>query len=104
MSTITADESKYVPEQYVEGGRSYADVSEVVSKPLESFPTWRWWVCFLVALGTFGLGAVLSGIMFAKGLGVLGLNQPAGWGVFIVNFVFWANKNISTSSFVCWCW
>jgi molybdopterin-containing oxidoreductase family membrane subunit len=27
--------------------------------------------------------------MFLTGLGVLGLNQPNGWGVFIVNFVFW---------------
>ncbi len=76
-------------ESLVTGGKTFADVDQDISIHLERFPTWRWWMCFVAALSAFGLGAVLVGIMFARGLGVLGLNQPNGWGVFIVNFVFW---------------
>ena len=32
---------------------------------------------------------VLVGYSFAKGLGVLGINTPVSWGLYIVNFVFW---------------
>ncbi|MGE0616764.1 MAG: NrfD/PsrC family molybdoenzyme membrane anchor subunit [Bacteriovoracia bacterium] len=81
--------TSFHPDVLVTGGKTYADLNTDVSKPLESFPTKRWWVLFLLALGCFTIGAVLAGIMFAQGLGVLGLNQPNGWGVFIVNFVFW---------------
>ena len=85
----TANPDQFVPDVYVTGGKTFDDVNNDIARPLESFPTWKWWVCFIAALSAFGLGAVLAGIMFAKGLGVLGLNQPNGWGVFIVNFVFW---------------
>ena len=84
-----SETATYVPEILVTGDKTFADVNKDVSAPLESFPTWRWWTCFLVAVSCFLLGAVLAGYMFAKGLGVLGLNQPGGWGVFIVIFVFW---------------
>jgi molybdopterin-containing oxidoreductase family membrane subunit len=79
----------YTPELLVTGGKGLADVNDDVAKPLESFPTIRWWICFVAALCAFALGATLAAIMFCQGLGVLGLNQPNGWGVFIVDFVFW---------------
>src|SRR5690242_19068680 len=82
-------ETKYVPDVLVSGKKTLADVNQDVSAPLERFPTGKWWACFVVALCCFGVGAALAGEMFVKGLGVLGLNQPNGWGVFIVNFVFW---------------
>ncbi|MEK6579136.1 MAG: NrfD/PsrC family molybdoenzyme membrane anchor subunit, partial [Bdellovibrionota bacterium] len=84
-----AESATFVPEILVTGGKKFSSVNEDVSTPLESFPTWKWWVCFGAALSAFAVGATLAGIMFARGLGVLGLNQPNGWGVFIVNFVFW---------------
>jgi molybdopterin-containing oxidoreductase family membrane subunit len=83
------DTMKFVPDVLVTGNRTYADVNNDVARPLESFPTWKWWTAFGIALSAFALGATLAGIMFARGLGVLGLNEPNGWGVFIVNFVFW---------------
>ena len=83
----TADQ--YAPESLVEGGKSYADVNEDISKPVENFPTKKWWVCFLTAVFAFLIGATLAAQMFMQGLGVLGLNQPNGWGTFIVTFVFW---------------
>ncbi len=85
MSTTAS----YVPEKLVEGGKTYADVNEDIARPLENFPTKIWWVCFLTAVFAFLIGALLAANMFLQGLGVLGLNQPNGWGTFIVTFVFW---------------
>ncbi len=80
---------QYQPEVLVTGGKTYADVNDDVSKPLESFPTWKWWAAFGMAISALSVGASVAAYMFANGLGILGLNQPNGWGVFIVDFVFW---------------
>jgi len=76
-------------EPLVAPGKTYADVDNDVAAPLEAFPTKRWLVCLAIALTFFGIGAVLVADMIYKGLGVLGINHPVGWGVFIVDFVFW---------------
>ncbi|HLD99760.1 MAG TPA: NrfD/PsrC family molybdoenzyme membrane anchor subunit [Bdellovibrionota bacterium] len=73
----------------IAGGKNAADLDEDVARPVERFPTRIWWACFLSAVAAFGLGALLATDMFQRGLGVLGLNITNGWGVFIVNFVFW---------------
>ena len=85
----TTDTMKFQPEVLVTGGKQFANVDEDVASPVENFPTKKWWVCFIAAVLAFAFGAGLSAWMFMQGLGVLGLNQPNGWGVFIVNFVFW---------------
>ena len=79
----------YVPEELVTGGKTYADVNNDIAAPLERFPNKIWWTCFSVAVLFFSIGALLAADMFMRGLGVLGLNQPNGWGIFIVDFVFW---------------
>ena len=60
-----------------------------VYKPLESFPTTRW----LIAISFTGALAGVFGLCVAytvfKGIGVWGNNNPVGWGLAIVNFVFW---------------
>jgi Ni/Fe-hydrogenase subunit HybB-like protein len=76
-------------EVLVTGSKSYADVNDDVSRPLENFPTGRWWICFGmsgVALAVW-LWSVSNFIYY--GQGVLGLNEPSGWGTDITNFVFW---------------
>jgi Ni/Fe-hydrogenase subunit HybB-like protein len=85
----TTETMTYVPEPLVTGGKTYADLNTDVAAPVESFPTWKWWTAFGIAVSCFGIGAALALYMFMTGLGILGLNQPNGWGVFIVNFVFW---------------
>ncbi|MGZ3687111.1 MAG: NrfD/PsrC family molybdoenzyme membrane anchor subunit [Bdellovibrionota bacterium] len=89
MSTTMTETLHFTPDVLVTGGKTMADVNNDVAAPLERFPTRKWWACFIVALSAFGIGAILAANMFMQGLGVLGLNQPNGWGVFIVNFVFW---------------
>lgn len=81
--------NKIIKPPLVNPERSYADVNEAVIKPIESFPTIRWYVCFGLAIGVLLLAMALVTDMFSKGLGVLGLNQPVAWGTFITNFVFW---------------
>jgi Ni/Fe-hydrogenase subunit HybB-like protein len=96
MSTYTSPENvknglptTFHPDVLVTGGKTFSDINNDVAAPLERFPNKKWWICFAAAVLCFSIGAGLAADMFANGLGVLGLNQPNGWGCFIVNFVFW---------------
>lgn len=89
MAISTAESLTYQPDVLVTGGKTFNDVNNDVAAPLERFPTKKWWVVFGIALSCFGIGALLAADMFMTGLGVLGINEPVGWGTFIVNFVFW---------------
>lgn len=91
MANIEANSElvRFVPDRLVTGGKTMADVNDDVARPLESFPTAKWWAVFLVALCALGVWAITVGNFVFNGLGILGLNQPNGWGIDIVNFVFW---------------
>ena len=82
-------DNKIIKEPLVAPGKTFADVNAEVCKPLESFPTKKWYVCLGFSLFSLLVGSALATNMFREGLGVLGLNHPVGWGVFITNFVFW---------------
>jgi Ni/Fe-hydrogenase subunit HybB-like protein len=79
----------YKPELLVTGGKTFQDVSDDVSRPLESFPTLKWWICVGICHIFLGFWAFAVLSFVARGQGVLGLNQPSGWGTDITNFVFW---------------
>lgn len=89
MGQATTINAGLEPEVLVTGTKTYADINEDVSRPLENFPTTRWWVVFGAALTALAIWLFTVLTFVTKGLGVLGLNQPAGWGIDIVNFVFW---------------
>ncbi len=78
-----------IEDALVTAGRTYAEINEDVSRPIESFPTVRWWVCFGVAISALFMGAVLLLQTFKEGIGIWGLNRPTGWGTDITTFVFW---------------
>jgi Ni/Fe-hydrogenase subunit HybB-like protein len=69
--------------------KTFADVNRDVSAPLERRPGLLWKVAFAIAAGLFLLMNVVVGYQMKKGLGILGINHPVGWGVYITNFVFW---------------
>ncbi len=76
-------------ENFVEGKVTLKQLDDDINRPLESFPTIRWWIAFgctstLVLI--FGYCLYLT---VARGIGMWGNNQPVGWGFAIVNFVFW---------------
>ncbi len=76
-------------ELLVTGGKTFNDVNDDVSRPLESFPTKIWWGVMGVTLLALTVWLVTVSWMVIKGQGILGLNQPSGWGTDITNFVFW---------------
>ncbi len=73
----------------VTGGKSVRDVTEDILKPVEAFPTSLWWKVFLLALTITVIDLGIIGYLVYEGLYILGINNPVGWGFFIVNFVFW---------------
>jgi len=76
-------------EPLVTGGKSYADVNEDIARHTEILPTKLWWGAFLLsALGALVFVTSLA-VAVGTGVGTTGISHPVGWGVFIVNFVFW---------------
>ncbi len=48
-----------------------------------------WWIALATSALFFFGGLILWGYQIFRGLGVAGINNPVGWGVYIANFVFW---------------
>lgn len=60
-------------------------IAGICERPM---PKW-WWPAFIISAGTMLMMFALIGYLFAAGVGVWGLNQPANWAWDITNFVFW---------------
>jgi molybdopterin-containing oxidoreductase family membrane subunit len=77
------------PFPLVRGGTGAGALDEAVFRPIESFPTWRWWAGLTFSLALLGwfLWAVV--VTVGKGIGTWGVNNPVGWGFSITNLVFW---------------
>ena len=78
-----------IEEPLVTGAKKWVDVDRDICMHAEQFPTKRWWIAFGVALACLGVLVFSLITLFYSGMGILGVNQPVGWGSFIVNFVFW---------------
>ncbi len=74
----------------ITGGLDYDGVSDVVSDLAEMEKPPRIWYVLLAISATITLilGGLI-GLLFLKGVGVWGNNNPVYWGWPIVNFVFW---------------
>lgn len=68
---------------------SMRDVTNDVLKPMMTLPPLGWHAAFGFAQACLVLGAVIVAIQIHRGLGILGINNPVGWGVYITDFVFW---------------
>lgn len=66
-----------------------SEVTDDVMAPLVKRPSLMWIILFLFAFGAVGLLGFVLTIQMIKGIGILGLNHPVAWGVYITNFVFW---------------
>ena len=75
--------------QLVLGRKSRSEITELIAKPLDEFPTLRWWIAILITSSLLVFGFACIGWTFYQGIGVWGNNNPVGWGFDIVNFVFW---------------
>jgi Ni/Fe-hydrogenase subunit HybB-like protein len=48
-----------------------------------------YWVIVFICAVFFAIGLMTWLYQMLKGMGVAGINNPVGWGVYITNFVFW---------------
>jgi len=76
-------------EPLVDPATSMRDVTNDVLKPMFTLPPLLWHVAFGFSQMCLVLGGILVAIQMKRGLGILGINNPVGWGVYITNFVFW---------------
>jgi Ni/Fe-hydrogenase subunit HybB-like protein len=81
-------ESQQAP--VIEPGHTFGSITDKISSIVLTRPTSvGWFVGFGVgALITMGL-LFAVGYLFARGIGIWGVNIPVGWGFAIVNFVWW---------------
>lgn len=75
--------------EVVEGQPKLNQINEAIAKPLETRPSWKYLVALGISSTMLLIGAVCLGFSFYYGIGLWGNNQPVGWAVPIVNFVFW---------------
>lgn len=77
------------PTNLIDREVTLAQLDDDINRPLESFPTVRWWAAFAVTSSMVVLLIYCLGITVVRGIGMWGNNIPVGWGWAIVNFVFW---------------
>ncbi len=73
----------------VEGRPSLRTLDEIISKPLDSKPDKKFYLALMVTLTMLTIGGLGLAASLYYGTGMWGNNNPVGWGLPIVNFVFW---------------
>src|SRR5207253_421241 len=74
----------------IEPGYTFGTVTDKISSIVLTRPTSNGWfvgfgIAFLITMGLL----YSVGYLFVRGVGILGVNIPVGWGFAIVNFVWW---------------
>lgn len=69
-------------------GLSYAKVDADIQRTLRA-PTKGWYLALATAFSFMLLGAYSWHRLVIEGFGLVGKNNPIGWGTLITNFVFW---------------
>jgi molybdopterin-containing oxidoreductase family membrane subunit len=64
-------------------------ITEAVCRPVEWTVPRAWYLFFYVSLALLGLFVLSTLHLAVEGTGVWGINNTVGWGLAIVNFVFW---------------
>ena len=75
--------------ELVLGKKDRKTITELISKPLDCFPSKKWFLLFSFTASIATLGFLCIGWTIYKGIGVWGNNNPVGWAFDITNFVFW---------------
>ncbi len=75
--------------QLILGQKTLKDITNDICAPLESLPRKGWVMLFLGALSLLTFYIIILGTVITKGMGLLGVNHPNGWGTMIITFVFW---------------
>jgi len=86
---MTVNPSLLAPASLFDGEVTLERLDEDIYRPMESFPTVRWWLAISCTGALSSIFALCAGITVMKGIGMWGNNAPVAWGWAIVNFVFW---------------
>ncbi len=78
-----------VREPLVTGGKTFKDVTEDISRHVESKPNKLWFMGLGISVITLLAGAMFLGDMLWNGIGRWGLNNSVQWAWDITNFVWW---------------
>jgi len=84
----------------VAGRLTLAQIEELVAKPMDTKPDKKYFIALSISLTALSIGAICLGLTFFYGVGLWGNNQPVGWAVDIVNFVFW----VGIGQLACYTW
>ncbi|MFZ4405202.1 MAG: NrfD/PsrC family molybdoenzyme membrane anchor subunit [Pseudobdellovibrionaceae bacterium] len=71
------------------GDKSLKDITDDICAPLERMPSKGWIGMFLGAKTLLLIYLCVLAAVVGIGIGLLGVNNPIGWGTMIVTFVFW---------------
>ncbi len=81
---------RFIPTPTIEPGHSFSTITDHISTiVLRRKTPFGWFIGFLIALGGVGLLTVSMTVLITKGVGIWGINHPVGWGMDIINFVWW---------------
>jgi molybdopterin-containing oxidoreductase family membrane subunit len=92
MTTETKERTSRTPADapVIEPGHTYASVTDKISSLVLRTKTPRgWFVGFGIAFVLVGVLLMSLTYLFAKGVGIWGINVPVGWGFAIINLVWW---------------
>lgn len=73
----------------IEGRPPLRKIDEDIIRPLETRPDRKYYMALAVTLSMLTIGAIGLAVSLFEGTGMWGNNNPVGWGLPIVNFVFW---------------
>ncbi|HYX23180.1 MAG TPA: hydrogenase, partial [Thermoanaerobaculia bacterium] len=89
MATLEDERAKPYRPPIVAPGYTTATVTDKISEVvLQRTPRW-WYLGFGISFLIMMMFLVAVTWLFARGVGIWGVNQPVGWGFAIVNFVWW---------------
>jgi len=87
---VSSDSLKYLEDiSVIEGRPSLRSIDDVISKPLDTKPDKKYYIALAITLSMMGIGGIALIFSLYYGTGMWGNNNPVGWGLPIVNFVFW---------------
>ncbi len=90
MEPVEPGKNAAVAEPVLAPGHSFGSVTDQISAIVLTRGTGKKWMGgFAVAIALLLMLNFAITVLFAKGVGIWGINIPVGWGFAIVNFVWW---------------